>query len=215
VDKWKEWKNKDRSFTTKTKISDLHEDFQTLFLSYDRYVREPLQQIRSQTRYSKLVQMLKNKTDLFSCTGSNAYKPYFDYTITNLLVDLEACLKCNSFCVSDSVPSNNKLTITRKNIGLACYRKTNFYNHSCVPNVAYCFESGDTVATYSLRNIQAGEQVEGIQMMRNINLIYSMYFRNDAVVYVRSYSYAIWIRITKLTSRSAIYSRVTRSNVDA
>ena len=131
----------------------------TLFLSYDKYSREPLQQVRRQNRYSKLVQMLKNKTDFFTSSGKSSYEPYFDFTITNLLVDLEACLKCNSFCVADAVYSNNKLTVMRKNIGLACYRKTNFFNHSCVPNVAYCFENGDTVAAYSLRNIQAGEQV--------------------------------------------------------
>ena len=159
VDKWKEWKCKDRAYPNKTRAYDLPDDLPSLFLSYDKYVRESLQQVRSQSRYSKLVHMLRNRTDFFTRAGSNAYEAYFDYTITNLLVDLEACLKCNSFCVSDSVRSNNKLTITRKNIGLACYRKTNFYNHSCVPNVAYCFENGDTVATYSLRNIQAGEQV--------------------------------------------------------
>lgn len=135
------------------------DDFQALFLSYDKYVREPLQLVRSQNRYSKLVQLLKNHTDFFMYAGNNAYQPYFDYTIANLLVDIEACFKCNSFCVSDSVHSNSQLTIVRKNIGLACYRKTNFFNHSCVPNVAYCFENGDTVATYSLRSIQAGEQV--------------------------------------------------------
>lgn len=150
-------------------------NYQTLFLSFDKYDYTPVQFAYSQTRYSGLVDKLKEKTEFFSYHSGSSSAHYFQYLVTNLLIDLEAYSKCNSFCVSDTVyytGNGNGLggggggggektppTVTRKNVGLACYRESNLFNHSCIPNAAYCFENGDTISAYSLRRIRAGEQV--------------------------------------------------------
>lgn len=160
IEKWNILKNKEKEYPSNTRLYEAPDNFQSLFLSFDKYTYQPLQFAHSQRRYSILVEKLKEKTDFFLYLGSTAYEHYFEYMITSLLIDLEAYFKCNSFCVSDAIySSNSELSVMRKNIGLACYRETNFFNHSCVPNAAYGFENGDTVATYSLRKIRAGEQV--------------------------------------------------------
>lgn len=160
IEQWKEWKDREKSYTSTTELYTVPSDFRALFLSFDKYSYLPLQFAHSQIRYSALVNKLKEKTDFFSYLPPVSNDHYFEYLVTNLLTDLEAYFKCNSFCVSDTVyGSEETTTFIRKNIGLACYRESNFFNHSCVPNAAYSFENGDTIAVYSLRKIRPGEQV--------------------------------------------------------
>lgn len=139
------------------------QNFQTLFLTFDKHTYMPHQFAQSQSRYRKLVEELKNKTDFFKHMGSDTSRHYFEYLVTSLLIDLEAYFKCNSFCVSDTILAedgdSSNVAMLRKNVGLACYREANFFNHSCVPNAAYSFENGDIVSVYSLRKIRSGEQV--------------------------------------------------------
>lgn len=157
---WKEWKDGEKSYPSDTELYTVPSNFQTLFLSFDKYSYMPLQFAHSRIRYTALVRKLKEKTDFFSYSSAASIDHYFEYLVTNLLIDLEAYFKCNSYCVSDTVYTREQVAAcNRKNIGLACYRESNFFNHSCVPNAAYSFENGDTIAVYSLRKIRPGEQV--------------------------------------------------------
>ncbi len=161
IEKWRELKDKEKCDTTETQFYVIPRNFQTLFLSFNKYTYMPQQFAHSQTRYRQLVEKLREKTDFFAHVSQEANDQYFEYLVTSLLIDLEAYFKCNSFCVSDTVCGNEEddVTVLRKNVGLACYRESNFFNHSCVPNAAYSFENGDTVCVYSLRRIRPEEQV--------------------------------------------------------
>lgn len=157
---WQECPDREKSCTSNTQLYTVPSNFLSLFLSFDKYSYVPLQFAQSRIRYTALVHKLREKTDFFSHLPPVFNDRYFEYLVTNLLVDLEAYFKCNSFCVSDMIyPSREVAAGNRKNIGLACYRESNFFNHSCVPNAAYSFENGDTIAVYSLRKIRPGEQV--------------------------------------------------------
>lgn len=160
IEMWQAWRDGEKSFASNTQLYTVPSNYISLFLSFDKYSYRPLQFAQSRIRYSALVHKLREKTDFFSHSPLIFDDCCFEYLVTNLFVDLEAFFRCNSFCVSDLIyPSKEVSAGNRKNIGLACYRKSNFFNHSCVPNAAYSFENGDTIAVYSLRKIRPGEQV--------------------------------------------------------
>ncbi|XKL65210.1 hypothetical protein PGB90_005296 [Kerria lacca] len=160
IEKWRKTKDEEKNYTLDNNIYVMPRNFQTLFLSFDKYAYMPLQFAHSQSRYTQLVEKLKEKTDFFSHLSTDVNDHYFQYLVTSLLIDLEAYFKCNSFCISDIMRSNDdSVAVIRKNVGLACFREANFFNHSCVPNAAYCFENGDTISIYSLQKIRPGEQI--------------------------------------------------------